>query len=266
MGEIKEFNSKGLETAIRKAWWESSGVNLDQLQHPLVNALITLCPLYQPGSLSSSKILHPPTSIEQSRVANKWPALKTVLGAMSDYLTTADGQLSLVAVFAGRGVLLSQTPTEGDSVALEAHVDIYKQAVSEFCNQNQIDLTFTTQDELGVRFPQFVNPRGRIPDDCPDANLIDLMNKYLQAEGNKTEVVNNRKNRVLLEKLHDLGGKTSRENVFWLVTGYLAFDHLIPNLVGSNGVYLATERFEPLFGISNMTPKLKELPRVHIKA
>ena len=58
----------------------------------------------------------------------------------------------------------------------------------------------------------------------------------------------------------------SSEGVFWLTTGYLAFDYRIPEIVGENGVYLATERFEPLFGISTFTSGLKEMPRVSLKA
>ena len=55
-------------------------------------------------------------------------------------------------------------------------------------------------------------------------------------------------------------------NVFWLIAGYLAFDNKIAEIVGDNGIYITSERLEPLFGIAKFTESLSNLTRIQTKA
>lgn len=266
---IKSFNSRGLEVAVKKAWYESSAVNFDKLEQPFIKALITFCPLYKLGSLKRSQLMVSQVSIEESRVANKWAALKKVLTAMQSHLTDMGGVLDLHAVFADKAVLLAGVPTEKDYQALNEHSALYKLTLDQFCIEQSLNYTYRRYTDLSVPGPDFVNPNAKIPganNGLTASELIGHLNAFLESESISSQVTNNNKNRKLVEKLHSLGGKSSSEEVYWLVTGYLAFDYMIPSLAGENGVYLATERFEPLFGISNMTPSLKEMARVHIKS
>lgn len=261
----EQFSPTGLERAIKNVWQESTMVNFSKLQNSTLKVLLTFCPLYQQGSLEQSRIMLPPASISQSRVGRKWDALQVVIGAMHSYLSSVGGKMEVSAVFANKGVLLGHAPTKKDEEALIHHSVLYKEAVDSYFNQKGIDYSYLTYEDLDANFPTFVNPSAAIPSSGP--NLIAQINEYLQDQGiSTTQVTSNKSGRRLIEKLHNLGGRMSAEAVFWLIMGYLAFDHMIPQIVGKNGLYLATERFEPLFGISNFTPALKEMPRINIKA
>lgn len=261
----EQFSSAGLERAIKNVWQESTMVNFSKLQNSTLKVLFTLCPLYQQGPLDQSKIMLPPASISQSRVSRKWDALQAVIGAIHSYLSSVGGKMEVSAVFANKGVLLGYASTKEDEEALIYHGTLYKEAVDSYFSQKGIDYSYLTYEDLDVNFPTFVNPSATIPSSEPSLNT--QINEYLRdREISTTQVTSNKSGRRLIEKLHNLGGRMSTEAVFWLVTGYLAFDHMIPQIAGNNGLYLATERFEPLFSISNFTPALKEMPRINIKA
>jgi|SRR3989344_157620 len=269
----EDFDSKSLGLVIQKSWPESIMVNSHALEGPNVKALLTFCPLYKPGALKDSTLMTPPTLIEGSRVANKWLALQAVLTTMQGYLKSVGGGLDVQAVFADKAVLLAHDPTDLDHLALRHHSNIYREVMNQYCNEQDIHYTYATYTDLHVPGPVFVNPKAPIHRLASDEDTMSLesrliadLNTFLRKEEIPSQVIDNRKIRKLMQKLHSLGGGTSSEEVYWLVTGYLAFDHIISNLVSPNGLYIATERFEPLFGISNMTPSLHAMPRIHIKA
>ena len=92
--------------------------------------------------------------------------------------------------------------------------------------------------------------------------MINILNSYLKLPHT---IVDNKKNRKIIERILNMEG-LGFNGAFWLIAGYLAFDYKISPLVGENGILLAAERFEPLFGIAKMTPSLSELTRINIKA
>ena len=215
----------------------------------------------------------PNATIEQSRVANKWNALLKVTNMMQDFLAPFGG-IELTAVFANKGVLSGREVTGRDEKALLRHRELYKQTVQRFMVEKGIEGQFFSYDELGVSFPTFVNPLDDMP--IPKEPLeirkgdqakrmIWCLNEYLIQNGVSTQIVGNRSNRKVIEKLLEMKGMRFN-GVFWLVAGYLVFDHMIPKLIGDDGIYLSTERFEPLFCIARFTPSLKELTIVEIKA
>ena len=53
---------------------------------------------------------------------------------------------------------------------------------------------------------------------------------------------------------------------FWIIAGYLPFDNMIVDLIPDNGVYLAAEKAQSLFGVANLTEDLKLIPRIEIEA
>ena len=206
------FNQEMLEKVIRRAWGDVHVVNLDKLKGPNIKALFTFCPLYQPGSLENSKVMYPPFSISESRVGNKWIALRKSISAVNEYLTGIDGKLELVSVFANKGVMLGQNPIGEDYTALEQHKEAYESVLSDFCIQQNIDYQFFSYDELGVKFPTFVDPKAGIPC-CGNTVyergnmswLIETINSFLLEHKIPTVVKDNKKNRVLLSKFHEIG-------------------------------------------------------------
>jgi hypothetical protein len=89
-----------------------------------------------------------------------------------------------------------------------------------------------------------------------------LFNKYLDLP---VTVIDNKKSRKVIDRVMTMNG-INFSSAFWLIGGYLAFDHKMQNLIGRNGIYLASERFDPLFYISKLTPSLDELTRIQIRA
>lgn len=269
----EQFQSKGLAHAIAQAWSESSCVNIGRIYNPNVRAVVTLCPLYKPGILDESSLLIKEVSIAESRVSNKWLALQKVLGGMNQYLQRVGGALELTAVFANKGILFNGYPGEADYATISKHSTVYEEAVSTFCKKQGIAYIYNSYDNLSVPFPSFVNPT----DDPPllnkdgsvwmreESKMITQLNELGQKIALPFQIIDNKKNRTIVEKIRRIQG-ISCTGAFWLIAGYLAFDYRLPELTGENGVYIATERYEPLFGITNMTPGLKELPKVKIKA
>jgi hypothetical protein len=267
----ESFSPSGLQRAIGRAWPESTTSQLEKLSGPHLNAVITLCPLYGRGTLDESRVLRiGETSIDASRVANKWRAIQQVVSGVQDYAKRVEGSVSLTAVFANKGILLKGEPMDDDFEAIDDHDVVYKEVLEAFCEVQGITLSYHTYDDLGVPFPRFVNPEAQPPvevnraDDSSSRSLAQL-NALAERSGVPTQVTDNKKNRKILDKISHMDGITSN-GVFWLVAGYLAFDFMLPDLVGENGFYVATERFEPLFGITNMTPGLTSLPKVKLKA
>lgn len=296
---VGSFNSENLAKVITDTWPTSTCVNFDGLAGPRVYALLTLCPLYGPSSLDGGVLLEPPNcSIAESRVASKLSAATKVAKAMHEHLVKVGGHLHINTVFANKGVLVkpeqygmpSQKLQAVGEELLDCHSYLYKAELDKFCNQAGINYSYTTFKQAGVPFPTFVTANGipgqvlwhedtgrhSYPEEIvkkmamvdptlsEEIRMITVLNNFLKTLKLDHEITANKANRRLMKKL-TWGLGTQQNTVLWLIAGYLAFDHMIPKMVGRDGVYLATERFEPLFGISNFTPGLKEMPRVHIK-
>jgi hypothetical protein len=189
---------------------------------------------------------------------------------MHKFAVIQGGNLDVTAVFANKGVLLAGEPIQEEFEKLHGHNGVYKAAFTGFCNDQGIKHTYTNYTELGIPGPDFVNPKESIAGPhkgvySPE-EIIKHLNDFLVSVGLPPYVEGNGRNKKVIKKMHHLGGQTSSDEVYWLTAGYLSFDHMIPKLVGDTGLYIATERFEPLFGISNMTPELKGMARLQLKA
>lgn len=235
-----------------------------QGQDPL-QLLFTLCLLYADGTLQESKLLQNPEDISDSRVAGKWLAIKEFMLFLQDTLGTESEGVVAQVVFANTGVLLETIPTEVDYLALQQHEVLYQQAVCEFMNYLGIPYSFSTFTQLGISFPQFVHPEQELSFSYTTIEeYIQGINRYLQELNSPNQIsnINKKKRSVVKELIHKLGERTA----FWIITGYLVFDHLIVDLIGKDGMYLSTERMDSLFRIAYLTESLKEPLRVEIKA
>lgn len=270
----EQFNPRALWGETEAAWPETKVINPKQDFPREIKAVFALCPLYAAGSLSESDLLLGPCSIAESRVGQKWEALKTTIGAMDGYLDRVGGNLEATVIFANKGVLLNHQSGQREVSALSGHEEVYRAAVGEFFAGLNVDHEFYNYDDLGVRFDRFVDPKKEIPISPTEApkgvmesragsRMIWLLNHYLNTQAIPGEVVDNKKNRKPVEQLIKSFGFTP---TFWIVAGYLAFDHLLPDLLGDNGIYLSAERFGQLFKIARFTEGLKTKPRVEITA
>jgi hypothetical protein len=276
----QEFNADLFWNTVMISMPGISIANKEKLQGNTIKALFTLCPLYQQGTLEKSELLQKPNTLPDSRVAGKWDALQKVISHMQTSLNGANKTLDVTIVFANKGVLLNHVPTQADEEALRYHEQLYKQAVLAFCKEKGIQARFLTYDskEIDVRFPKFINPNDEIPGisrltddsrrDVIDAenpnDMILLLNQYMTSFGLKNAIseVRTKTRQTIKDLIKAFGTKTT----FWLVAGYLAFDGKIPELIGENGIYMATERFAPLFKIARLTPPLYSMTRVEIPA
>lgn len=227
-----------------------------------IKALFTLCPLYEIGQLQDAGLVKFPGAIESSRVAGKWKGIQNVLERLSQYAITKGGSLDLSVVFANKGVLLNVQPRAEDEETLKYHELLYKNEVAIFCQKCGIDFTFLNYDDCNIVFPRFVDPNSPIP--ATGNSMIDSLNQYMESLGLPNAITSkNKKTRRLLKDISESFGEKA---AFWLVAGYLAFDHKIPEMIGENGIYISTERFDPLFRIAGLTKALEVLTRIEVKA
>jgi len=268
----EEISFEQLEKAVTASWPESQLIigehKLDI--NPLSLAVI-YCPLYSKGPLEESGLIKYPEKMEDSRVAGKNYAYSKVISAINNCVKSVGGSVVLNSVFATKGVLLGNQPTEADYEALVYHQKIYldfnKRISQETGIENHVLFKY---DDFPVQFPRFVDPKLKLPREMIDttpgekesSKMISLFNKHL---GLPVPIVDNKKSRKVIERVMTMNG-IDFSAAFWLIGGYLAFDHFIQTITGQNGLYLVCERFEPLFYTAKLTPGLDELTRIQVKA
>ncbi len=268
MSELLDFQKSQFAITTQHAIEGLQLINAEKFNGNHVNALITPCPLYAPGDLSASTIALHPQSIADSRVGKKWSATTTAVEALTGYLRERQGDLELTVAFADTGVLLSHVPEIEHHDAVANHIGLYQGEIDTFCQERGIKYSFTTFSDLGVNFPRFVNLREKPPTLKPtdyeaDSNsVLEALNEYLVKQGIPNHIHNNKTAR---NRINDLMKANGVETTFWLVAGYLAFDYMIPALLGQNGVYMSVERFDPVFRIASLTEGLKGYPRLEVK-
>jgi len=122
----EEISFEQLEKAVTASWPESQLIigehKLDI--NPLSLAVI-YCPLYSKGPLEESGLIKYPEKMEDSRVAGKNYAYSKVISAINNCVKSVGGSVVLNSVFATKGVLLGNQPTEADYEALVYHQKLY---------------------------------------------------------------------------------------------------------------------------------------------
>lgn len=231
------------------------------------NLTVILCPLYAPGSLEESLLVSKSGTIYDSRVSGKFDAYQNVIKAMSTHLTEKGGSPRLTSIFANKGILHADEVTTSDLEALQNHSMLYQQRLAELSSELGIEHQHIDYDDIGVEFPDFVNPGQDVPVDLniqerKEWKMIDALNRSLDLPHN---IKNNKKMRHVVKGIMRMSGVGFKE-AYWIIAGYMAADHKIADIVGDNGVYLVAERCGALFRISKLTPKLHNKVRVQIKA
>lgn len=251
--------------------------NLSSLKSPDLEFFFVLCPMYLPGDLNSSSLASPNSGqgIADSRVVSKWAAYTSIVEAESKYLKSVGGNPSVKAVFANRGVLLGNSPENNDHQLLEDQKELYGEMLGDFCQQQEIVLSYTSYDDYpgSQALDVFFDPKRELPYPIPEEYQDEtgvkgvIWNLYQYLENHDLHrssfIKNNKKTRRRIAKMIDVCGQTG---AFWLMIGYLAFDFNIRKACGPNAVYLQAERFTPLFGIVSFTEGLKDMPRADISA
>ena len=240
-----------------------------EIFEPNLDVCVVFCPLYAHGELSDSKIIFPPSTIDDSRVAGKFTAYLPTISSMHKYLKDFGGGVHLTAVFANKGVILSEKPMSEHNEALAYHKELYYEASLKLSQILDMPVTFYSYDDLGINFPQFYNPKeAQLPENIridsnsnPETQIISALNQYFNF---LVPIINNKTSRKVVKSVLQMKN-TTLEAAFWLIAGYLAFDPMIPEIIGEKGVYVVSERADSLFWISKLTPKLDSLTRVQIK-
>ena len=265
MAEILGYHPDYLWRAVSKVWPESAVV--PGLKMPDVNAkaCFVLCPLYSPGSLEESHLIVPPATITDSRVSRKVEAYEAVVSALHSKLKSLGGGLDLTVVFANKGVLGDHDYTE--EWKLGYHKELYQSRFEKLSSDIGLQVKFYDYNELGVEFPVFVGnkplPEGMV---VPDQEVERTMLGYFDQLLKLSFALNvNKDSRKVVKNI--IGGENMGfEAAFWVIAGYLAFDWRIHELIGDAGIYIMAERFDPLFWIYKLTPGLKRVNKVLLKA
>jgi len=271
----KVLDVDGFKLVLANSWEDGITIKnslMIDLNQP-VDILFTLCPLYSKGDLQSSTIMTQDISIETSRVSGKWLGLQKVIATLKKFLMeNGSGIGNIKVVLANKGVLLNAIPSNEHLEVLKLHADIYYQALSNYFAEQDLTFEFLGFDssEINVTFPYFINPNSRLPEvsatidesKTSQFNIIEIMNAYFLLLDKNVIVINNNDNRIIIKDLVKVFGINT---TFWLVAGYLAFDYKIKALIGNNGIYLSTERFDGIFKIAKLTTSLARLPRIEIK-
>ncbi|MFH1792575.1 MAG: hypothetical protein ABH819_02910 [Patescibacteria group bacterium] len=223
---------------------------------------IVYCPLYAKSELDNSKLIEPFQPLEESRVYNKLLVYKSVIEAVESSIKKEGGSMNLLAIFANKGVLLgeNQNVKKADNILL-AHGELLKR-YTKIINVNSV---FIDYEQLQVKFPKFVNFKDSLPVTIKSEEDVKLTSKLIQMFNSEIcineKIIDNKKNRKLLNNFIKMYGL---EGTYWLIGGYLAFDYMIHDLVGDDGIYIAAERMGILFGISRLTPSLEKVTRIQL--
>lgn len=265
---ILKFETAEMWRRVERSWEGTVVVNHDKTLSPNdLNIIVVLCPLYKPGTLRSAGLIEYPAVIDDSRVAGKVKGYLAVVEAIAKYVNEYGGKANLKAVLANKGVLLGGRPvTEADQVALSYHAQLYRETLGNFCDKHNMNFVWSDYEEMGVSGDTFTDPEAALPTNSftnYDPNPVELIQLLNSTMNLPSEVPSNKVTRKRAKEVMKVMGAAA---AYWLISGYLTFDHRIPSLVGDNGVYLSAERMASLWGTADMTESLKLIPRVQIPA
>lgn len=268
---IELFTTSDLWTVVESSWPNVEIKNKKDFTANKITACVILCPLYDQGNINKAGLIKYPKTIMDSRVAMKLTAYITVINNLNKFLNSVNKNLKINFVVANKGILFQGTPSVEDFQTKEYHNKLYEQVLDQFCRNNDIEYTFSDFHDLQVEFPTFVNLSDPIPEKLTKTEdevkkqeflLIEYLNQFLILP---EKIENNKHNRHVVKAVLHMNNM-SFEGAFWLIGGYLAFDHKIHSLVDESGIYFVSERIDQLFGLAKLTPSLSKLTRVQIKA
>lgn len=224
--------------------------------------------MYAQGPLENSSLISYPQTILDSRVRIKWDVTADAIRALDLFFRSRYGKgIDLTIVFANKAVLLGHEPSDSDEESLAYHDELYRHMVSQFSDEAELPVTYTTFDELGVMVPTFTPTGLPVPTNrrLVDTNeFINALNDYVAHHNlpQEASVIPNKDSRGVVR---DLLKGDDPLTIFWLTLGYEAFDFMIPKIVGPNGLYLSVERSDKLFRIAKLTETVRKMPRLEIK-
>lgn len=265
MSEIPKYHPHLLFEAASKAWPKSVVVAGEVAPEVNPKVCVVLCPLYTPGPLEESNLLASPFGISDSRVVNKIHAYSNVLEALQSSIGEWGGKLDLKIAFANKGVLGNHNESEVEQLVY--HEEVYRKWFANLNQKLNIDINFFNYNDLGINFPTFID-MDRLPENLSiptkdgEKYMLESFNQLLVLA---SVVPTNKDARKVVKNI--VGGEGFNfVSAFWVIAGYLAFDWKIHQLIGDGGIYIMAERFDPLFWIYKLTPSLKRVNKILLKA
>lgn len=185
----------------------------DSMSGDHLDITMTLCPLYELGSLSGSRLLLPQPDlsstevIERSRVSVKW---RTGIAALRSIQKTASRSkfkysISALIAFADRGVITGNPEQESPQVLL-AHERIYRAALQETLG-DIMDFRFFRYSDIAPDFPQFVIDTDAQPVSRTDDRQVEidraanLINRLVQSGMSINQEVSKRRVAELIQQI-----------------------------------------------------------------
>ncbi len=160
IGEIRNGMEK-LSLALKKGEMDlgplvqsANWANLDKLKLQSNEAIVValeLCPLYDVSTtLSRSRLISEvegEETIVSSRVGKKWLATKLTLDTLRNVFGHHGQNLAVNATFADIGVFVDSNESQNPKV-VDAHGQLYKDKLSDFCQQRKIALKFQNLSDI----------------------------------------------------------------------------------------------------------------------
>lgn len=129
---------------------------LDRLARDPLIVTMTLCPLYAVSSLSESRLIKTPDTIEQSRVVEKWRVGTRVFKAIAEACSKKGIGTEAVLTFADVGVITKES-SEEDVSLLAYHERLYRDAAErDLRGVLGIQYSFQRYSDIHPEFPQFI--------------------------------------------------------------------------------------------------------------
>ena len=129
---------------------------LDAFSESFLTVTMTLCPLYEPGTLSESRLMGSPNTIEQSRVAEKWRVGIRVFKAITEACSRKGIGTKAALTFADVGVI-TKDPNEEDVSLLAYHERLYRDAAErDLYGELGMQYSFQRYSTICPDFPQFI--------------------------------------------------------------------------------------------------------------
>lgn len=116
---------------------------------------MTLCPLYEIGSLSDSHLMAPPARIEQSRVAEKWKTGIRAVESIQRTNTQRGQSVNVALTFADLGTI-SRNPGAEEPAVLDYHFQVYRDAAERELGERGISFELGRYSDLAASHPRFI--------------------------------------------------------------------------------------------------------------
>lgn len=202
---------------------------IDLIENKYLHIMIPVCPLYKHSeSLNDSVLIDSPKSIEQSRVAQKWDAVKSILDLLHTLKSSLLQEISIdiTILLADLGIIC--TSEENILQRLIQHQKVYETATQHLAESYpELGIHFTTYSAIGVNCSLVINPNETIPIEFSELVEHEQLVEWTKLKLNKRNLSWLPNNKKILDKLISQFGISLGTNFLY---SYLAPDKQLENL------------------------------------